>query len=219
MYHYVEDKEFLKKLRSCCSDITNQLVQQINNEGKLCVEAHLVGSGARNMIMQNANEPVDLDYNLCILEIRDINMRNEKVIKNYIQLCFNDVLRRNGWGDCQDSTSALTTEQRYFTKGNPTEFSIDLAIVYQSNGHWYRLIHDKTGFWDNDRWFWNEVPNSSNVFDRSAILKSHHLWTDVRDLYLDKKNMYLRRQDHNHPSFVVYIEAINDVYYHHFGRY
>lgn len=219
MYHYIDDKEFLKKLRSCCSDIINQLVQQINNEGKICVEAHLVGSGARNMIAQNADEPVDLDYNLCILETRAINMRNEKALKNYIKSCFNDVLQRNRWGDCQDSTSALTTERRQFTKGNPTEFSIDLAITCQYNGCWYRLIHDKTGFWDSDRWFWNEVPNSSNIFDRSAILKSHHLWTDVRSLYLGKKNMYLRRQDHNHPSFVIYIETINEVYYQHFRHY
>ena len=109
MYHYIDDKEFLKKLRSCCSDIINQLVQQINSDGKICVEAHLVGSGARNMITQNADEPIDLDYNLCILETQAINMRNEKALKNYIKSCFNDVLQRNRWGDCQDSTSALTT--------------------------------------------------------------------------------------------------------------
>lgn len=36
--------------------------------------------------------------------------------------------------------------------------------------------------------------------------------------YLEKKNMYLLRQDHNHPSFVVYVEAVNEVYSRYFNR-
>ncbi len=30
--------------------------------------------------------------------------------------------------------------------------------------------------------------------------------------------MYLSRQDHNHPSFVVYVEAVNEVYNERFNR-
>lgn len=30
--------------------------------------------------------------------------------------------------------------------------------------------------------------------------------------YLEKKNMYLRRQDYNHPSFNVYVETVNQVF-------
>ena len=67
MYHFITDKEYLKKLKSCCSDIINQLVQFINEDGVMEVQAHLVGSGARNLITQNEQEPVDLDYNLEIL--------------------------------------------------------------------------------------------------------------------------------------------------------
>ena len=38
-----------------------------------------------------------------------------------------------------------------FKKGNPTKFSIDLAIVYEDqDGTWYRLIHEKTGYSDRD---------------------------------------------------------------------
>ena len=64
MYHYVEDKEFLGRMKRLCSDIVNQLVQKINRDGKLKVRADLVGSGAKNLITQNANNPIDLDYNL-----------------------------------------------------------------------------------------------------------------------------------------------------------
>ena len=127
MYHYIEDKEFLKRMRSLCADIINQLVQKINREGKMTVEAHLVGSGARNMETQNANQPVDLDYNLWVYKCDDIN--DCRAIKEYVRKTFNKVLKANGWSDCEDSTSSLTTERRHFTKGNQTEFSIDLAIV------------------------------------------------------------------------------------------
>ena len=53
MYHYVEDKVFfLKDMKYLCSNIINQLVQLINSDSIMEVEAHLVGSGARNLITQ-----------------------------------------------------------------------------------------------------------------------------------------------------------------------
>ena len=44
------------------------------------------------------------------------------------------------------------------------------------------------------------------------ILKAEDLWDEVRDTYLEKKNFYLCRNDHNHPSFIVYVETVNQVY-------
>ena len=130
MYHYIEDKEFLK---SFCSGIINQLVQRINNDSIMTVEAYLVGSGAKNLITQNANEPIELDYNLCVNKIYVFRFNNPMEIKEYIKKHFNVVLKNNGWSDCQDSTSALSTNKIYFTKGNKTKFDIDLAIVRENS--------------------------------------------------------------------------------------
>lgn len=47
MYHWIKDKEFLKRMRGLCSNIINELVQNINNDDVMLVEAHLVGSGAK----------------------------------------------------------------------------------------------------------------------------------------------------------------------------
>ena len=218
MYHWIKDKEFESKLRSCCANIVNQLVQRINNDDKMFVKAYLVGSGAKNMITQNANEAVDLDYNLCVLETYAFDANDGRRIKSYIQEQFNAVLKKNDWGDSRDSTSALTTEKRYFTKGNPTDFSIDLAIVQERNNCWYRLIHRKTGYVQFDEWYWNEAPHSHGLSQRVKTLKQNNLWLEVRETYLDKKNMYLSRQDHAHPSFIAYIEAVNEVYYKYFNR-
>lgn len=214
MYHWIDDKEFLQNMRKLCSGIVNELVQAINNGSVLRVSAHLVGSGARNMETQNANEPIDLDYNLNILECYDFDInRDATKIKEYIKTMFNAILNANEWSDCEDSTSALTTEKRHFTKGNKTEFKIDLAIVSEAkDGSWYRLIHRKTGFVSLDQWYWNEGPQSKGLMERVDWLKKNGCWLEVRDTYLEKKNMYLTRNDYNHPSFNCYIEAVNEVY-------
>lgn len=215
MYHWIEDKEFLGAMRSLCSGIINELVQSINNDGRLCVCAHMVGSGARHLETQNANEPIDLDYNLNILKSCYFDIKREaKAIKEYIQEIFNAVLDRYDLQHCQDSTSALSTHWIHFTKGNQTEFKIDLAIIREErDGSWHRLIHDKTGFVSLDRWYWNEGPDSKGLEWKVQWLKDNHCWDNVRQAYLDKKNLYLHQGDRYHPSFKCYIEAVNEIFY------
>ena len=137
MYQYITDKQFLKDMKCLCADIVNQLVQSINNDDLMTVEAHLVGSGAKNLIMQNANESVDLDYNLCVLAVFGISIDDGRKIKEHIQKHFNLILRKFRLGDCKDSTSVLSTPLVHFKEGNQTEFKIDLAIlrlaVYEIN--------------------------------------------------------------------------------------
>lgn len=215
MYHWIEDKEFLGSMRSLCSGIINELVQSINNDDLLYVCAHMVGSGARHLETQNEREPIDLDYNLSILKCYDLDInRDAGTIKRYIQKMFDAVLERYNLQPCQDSTSALSTYRIHFTSGNQTEFKIDLAIVRETeNGSWYRLIHDKTGFVSLDRWYWNEAPNSRGLGRKVEWLKKNNYWVNVRKAYLEKKNLYLRSRDQNHPSFNCYIEAVNEVFY------
>ncbi len=212
MYYFIQDKEYLKRLKGTCNDIVNQLVQSINNDSVMTVKACLVGSGAKNLITQNEDEPIDLDYNLCIVNTESINIRNGYEIKEYVRKQFNKVLSSNGWDDCDDSTSVLTTGNYSFQNGNKTKFSIDIAITCKYLNNWQRLIHQKTGFVNRDRYYWNEVQNSGRLEEKVRILKAEDLWDEVRDTYLEKKNFYLCRNDHNHPSFIVYVETVNQVY-------
>lgn len=212
MYHYIQDKEFLKRLRGACGDIVNQLVQSINNDSVMTVKACLVGSGAKNLITQNEDEAIDLDYNLCIVSAKSISMLDSRAIKEYIRKQFNKVLSSNGWGDCQDSTSAFTTEKRVFKKGNQTAFKIDIAITCKYLNNWQRLIHQKTGLVSLDGYYWNEVQKPGRLEEKVRALKDENLWDEVRDIYLEKKNFYLCKNDHNHPSFIVYVETVNQIY-------
>ena len=219
MYHFVENKEFLKLMRRECSDLINQLVTLINNEGELVVQANLVGSGARHLETQDNNGPIDLDYNLVILKSNNLNINDGRKLKKFIKERFDFVLTKNGWHNSQDSKSALSTEKRYFPEFEEISFSIDLAIIKLMGSSWYRLIHEKTGVVANDKWFWNEGPHSNGLNERVDWLKNHNLWESsknvkgVRETYLDKKNMYLTCNDENHSSFNCYIEAVNEVYF------
>lgn len=212
MYHYIQDKDFLKRLKSTCFNIVNQLVQSINNDSVMTVKACLVGSGAKNLVTQNANNAIDLDFNICIIDIKSININNGWEIKEYIRKQFNSVLKTNDWGDCQDSTSALTTGQMFFEQGNKTAFSIDIAITIKNNSGWHKLVHEKTGRVNCDRYYWNQIPNSRRLEEKVCAIKSNHIWNEVRDIYLEKKNLYLQRNDSTHPSFVVYIETVYQIY-------
>lgn len=212
MYHWVEDKKFLGRMKGLCSNIVNQLVQLINNEGQMLVRSYLVGSGAKNLITQNANEAIDLDYNLEILECYELDINDCKSIKNYVGQKFDTILSRNGWANCQYSSSVFTTEQRVFCNGNKTPFSIDLCIVRHRHNSWERLICENTAFTILNRYYWNQAPSSNGLSHKVELLKKGNYWEDVRNMYLDKKNMYLRRNDRTHSSFIIYIETINEAY-------
>lgn len=211
MYEYVNDKKFLSCMRSLCGEIMQELCHTLKKEYDIGTSFYLVGSGARNLIMQNANRPVDLDYNLEIKRIDDFE--DCRHIKECVRKAFNMVLRKYGWRDCEDSTSTLTTERRHFTQGNQTEFSIDICIVCRDTGNnYHRLIHSKTGFTCFDQYYWNQEPNSKDLRNKAEFIKERGKWGLVREQYKRIKNQYLFLNGDNHPSFICYIEAVNNVY-------
>ena len=212
MYRYVEDKEFLKKAQSFSSKLMHELEEELREEG-INTQFFLVGSGARNMVTQNGDGPIDFDYNLNILSCDDIN--DCRTIKETTRKVLNKILRSYNLDDVSDSTIPLTTGKMHYNDQPEMEFYIDICIVTNDNGKWFRLKHEKTGFVNFDRYYWNESPNSKNYQRKSYAIKSVPGWWDeVRTEYIRLKNLYLRQNDHNHPSFICYIEAVNNIYNH-----
>ena len=210
MYHFIEDKQDLMMAQSLATEIAVAIQDQVREDGISC-QIFLIGSGARNLVTANNDEPFDFDYNLNILKYD--NWDDGKTIKETVRKAANKVMREYGLGDFQDSTSSLTSSEIYFKDQTDLIFSIDIGIVTKdNNGLWNRLIHEKTGFVVVDRYYWNEVRNSKDVSDKAAILKKNNHWEDVRQRYLDIKNKYLRANDYNHPSFICYIEAVNEIF-------
>ena len=211
MFKYINDKEFLSDMKKLCSEIMQDFCHYLKEDYDIGANFYLVGSGARNLIVQNASLPIDLDYNLEIIRCEDFeNCRN---LKECARKSFNKALNKHGWWNCEDSTSSLTTKKRHFVKGNPTSFSMDVCIVCRDTEEtFYRLIHQKTGFTYWDKYYWNEAPHSAGVKKKVKYIKKRGKWELVRKQYLDIKNRYLCQNDHDHPSFICYIEAVNNVY-------
>ena len=211
MYHYLDDKEFVSKMRTLCGEIMQDLCHILKVDYDIGATFYLVGSGAKNLIMQNNNQPVDLDYNLEIIRCEDFE--DCRYIKECVRKAFNKALNLNDLNDCEDSTSSLTSKPIYFTGGNDTEFKIDVCItVRDEDDIYYRLIHKKTGFVSYDEYYWNIAPDSKKINEKVKYLKSCGKWDLVRQQYERIKNMYLTYNDNNHPSFICYVEAVNNVY-------
>lgn len=172
---------------------------------------YLVGSGEKNLILQNTNNPVDLDYNLEIVRCEDFY--NCRHLKECTRKAFNKALRSHGQSDCDDSKSSLTTKKSSINPLYLTDFSIDVCIVTaDTNGNLHRLIHKKTGYSCCDEYYWNIAPSSKELKQRANYIKKCGKWELVRQQYLEIKNRYLKQNDPNHPSFICYIEAVNNVY-------
>ena len=211
MYHYLDDKKFVSKMRTLCGDIMQDLCHILKEDYDIGATFYLVGSGKRKLIMQNNNEPVDLDYNLEIIRCEDFE--DCRYIKESVRKAFNEALNLNDLSDCNDSTVPLTTELIWFTNGNSTKFKMDVCItVRDEDDNYYRLVHEKTGFVLHDRYFWNIAPNSKRINEKVDYIKKRGKWILVRQQYEKIKNMYLVRNDYNHPSFICYVEAVNNVY-------
>lgn len=212
MYKYVEDKEFLFRAKNSCSEDMKALEVLLREEYEINSQFFLVGSGAKNMLTQNANEGIDFDYNLNILSCPD--WRDGRYIKESVRKCFNKVMRKQGLSDVEDSKSSLTTKPIHFNDYLKIGFSMDVCIVTNnSDGLWERLIHEKTGYTNDDRYYWNTAPYSKDYQKKAKCIKRFPgWWKCVREMYLKRKNHYLRCNDNNHPSFICYIEVINDVY-------
>ena len=108
MFDYVEDKAFLSRMRNLCGEIMQDCCHYLKEDYDIGAIFYLVGSGAKNLIVQNASLSIDLDYNLEIVRCEDFEDRIN--LKECARKSFNKALNERDLGDCEDSTSSLTTK-------------------------------------------------------------------------------------------------------------
>jgi len=206
MYTFVENKAALGAVKSFGNELMWALISKLTKKG-IQATCFLIGSGAKNLVTQNGEKPFDLDYNLkvssCPVALDDL--------KDEIRFSFNEVLDSCGLPNCSDSTSSLTTAIFHLSSNPEIRFSLDVGVISENkNGQLQRLIHDKKVPWR--RFLWVIAPDSEAVDEKVDAIKSAGYWDCVREDYLRRKNHYLSKNDHEHPSFICYIETINDVY-------
>lgn len=206
MYTFVEDKAALGAAKSFGNALMGKLISKLAKKG-VNANFFLIGSGAKNLVTQNGKQPFDLDYNVMIITT---SIPLER-LKDEVRSSFNEVLAFYDLPDCSDSTSSLATKLISISDYSNARFSVDVGILSQNrNGQLQRLIHDKKVAWS--RFLWVIAPNSEKIDEKAAKIKAAGYWEDVRQDYLERKNRYLSENNHEHPSFICYIETVNDVY-------
>ena len=211
MYKLAEDTEAIRELHKTCSTYMKELEHLLKEEYGISSQVSLVGSAKRNLITLNGNDrSIDFDYNLKVYNGMDSKAAD---LKNNVRSAFNEIMRRNGHKDVNDSTSSLTTKPIFSWNAAPYQnYHIDLCIITEHKGQILRLIHDK----GNNRYIWNTSSNISALKNKERVLKPSH-WLEVRKVYVDKKNLHINDKE-NHPSYNCYIEAVNEVYYKYFHK-
>lgn len=204
MYKFIA-KTGVKKHQAECLPKLQKLQKNLRKKHSIKTQIVPAGSIRTGLITQNGDSVIDLDYNLEITSIPETV--NPKKLKDITMAELNDLFSEKNWKGAQDSRSVITLIKK--NDLGKILFHVDIAfIMLNSNGTACRLIHDKA----HDQYIWNEIPQYKGIEKRIAKLKTKKRWNDVRDTYLKKKNEYLKRNDNDHPSFVIYVESVNEVY-------
>ena len=216
MYRIVDESEW-SPYQKDCAEILRGLCSMLKTDKGIIAQFTLVGSGARNMVTRNGDGPFDLDYNLEIIRAPEMYWKDLRKLKDTVRIYLDKASGSKCFSESQNSTVALTAIL-HFTDEPQVEFSFDVAIVKRNTkGTLCRLVNNKLYAFQG-QYFWNEIRNSEDVKGKSDCIKEIGKWQEVRQRYVDLKNQYLfSPHDRSHKSFIVYIEAVNEIYYKYFN--
>lgn len=201
MYEFV-DQSICKELRIECEKILKEVQSRVKEY--FTFQFSLIGSGERRLVTRNGGGPFDLDYNLILMKDKQGLINNPKRIKDIFLNAFKEVNRSYGFSFAKNSTSVITSNLVFNKK---VEFSFDCAIMcVGNNGNLYKIVFDKP-----DRYIWNEIKHTKEFNSKYQYLVSCGLFLEIKELYLKKKNMHLRRND-DISSFSILSETVNELF-------
>lgn len=213
MYTLYGKPNDLKEIKRKTKSHLDKISKILKKEGiSGCFE--LVGSAKNNIVTINDKKELDLDYNLRIDKCTFIS--DAKKVKELTFKTFDKYFKEKNLGIVKDSTSVITTSKGTFdfSNGNKITYYLDICICDCVNKPQTRLIHDKK----TDHYFYNQSINLDDIQKKVKKLKEHNYWNKFKETYVDKKNMYLKNEDNNHPSYICYIETANELYKKYFQK-
>ncbi len=216
MYSYVEDKPFLTDAKRTALNIMKQLTSKLRDRGLDC-NARLLGLDGKELILQNGNNPVEIEYLIEIEGSKEFDLNDGHQIKLVAMDEIDIISKPLLLPGCVSNTFNIILPQLRFSMGSTEKaFSIVISIVHEDpDGSYGRLGRKPSAVTARDQWSWIPVPDSIDLNYKAKKIRNKY-WKDVNSLYLKKKNAYLTRVNIGHPSFVCYVESVNEVYRLHF---
>lgn len=209
-FKYVPKEEW-KPIRDKLLKIIRGLQNEVRDN--FTFQYHFVGSSKRKMITrdQNSNIGFDFDVNIEVNdpdgdysaeEIRNILRKGlDKVNNPYGRSVFGYF----GYDYTEDSTRVLTIKVKD-SANSCILHSCDFCIIYErSDGQQRYIRYNKK----QNSYSWEYQPKG--YYDlpiKIEWIKKHGLWQQVRDTYIDKKNM---NTDDNKKSRSIFAETIHQV--------
>lgn len=209
MYKYVTKVEY-KPVREEIEKMIHKVQKIVKKSYGITFQYQLISSGKRHLITQEegGNKGFDFDYNLVIDSSFKEKKYSAKIIKKRFMDAFSKAVKDTKFVAPKDSTSAITIK-KIDKKHSNILHSCDFAIIYyennKKNGYFY-LKNFKNQ---------NKYSFEFRCLSRDINVKLNNIcnktqgWNKIRDKYIVLKN---NNNDINKHSFMLYLEAVNDVW-------
>ncbi len=207
-FEYVSKNEYLPNKKQII-ELINLVQDEVRNE--FTFRYDFIGSVERNMVTRAINSSVGYDFDVNLRVNDEEENYNAYEIKKIIMNGFNKYNHLFSYDYCEDSKRVITIKIKD-KKNSRILHSCDFAVVHDcEDGRQQYIRFNK----NHQSYCWEYQPKGFyQQNERVAALKNEGLWTDVRNVYLEKKNY---NTDLNKKSRSIYAETINELYKQNFG--
>ena len=208
-FEYVTRAEY-KPVRDELEAIIHRVQKFMREQYDTTFQFRLIGSGKRHLItrVKGGNGGYDFDYNLILPAPSEGYRYNAKVVKEQFLVAIRFAVKGTKYKAPEDSTSAATIKV-VNQKQSKILHSCDFAIIYyptEDPDDGYKYLKN----WKDGTYSF-EMRNLSHKAEYKlySILEYSDGWNCIRKEYLKLKNS---NRDPEKRSYVLYLEAINNVY-------
>lgn len=206
-FEYVPKEEW-KPIKDELLEIIHRLQNEVRDS--FTFQYHFVGSSRRNMITRERNSNTGFDFDVNI-EVNDPDEDySAKEIRNILRKGLDRVTNPyggsiSGYDYTEDSTRVLTIKVKDRANSRILH-SCDFFIVYEcSDGRQQYIRYNKK----QNSYSWEYQPKGYlELPSKIEWIKKHGLWQQVRENYIDRKNI---NADDSKKSRSIFAETIHQI--------
>ena len=204
-FEYVSKKEYMPVKKQIL-----ELIHLVQNEvrDEFTFDFRFIGSASRNMITRDkkGNTGYDFDINLYVND--DENDYKPGKIRNVLRKAFDKYSRQYGYDFAEDSKRVITLKVKD-TKNSRVLHSCDFAVVndYEEAGEERQefIFFNKK----QNQYKWQSQPEGFyELPEKIQWIKDNGLWLELREKYIQLKNMNM---DHNKKSRSIFASACSAI--------
>lgn len=197
-FRYVSKSEY-QPLKNDIIELLHEVQDEVRDH--FTFQFIFIGSTKRNMITRDMKSNIGFDFDVNIEVNDDDEEYSATDIRNILRPAFIRVMTKYGFNKYEDSTRVITIKMTNPWRST-IEHSCDFAVVY---GNQYIRFNK-----ENQTYLWAEQSKGyPNLEDKAEKLKNNGYWDEVRERYLEKKNL---NDDPDKHSRSIYAETINEIY-------